>query len=1700
MLKFRTLKFGLMLMALLCCAPTFAQQTGDPLTVTLAPVDGAAAQGGGAVFRAVFKNTGTTALYLNQISLLIQDSTNLSGNPIPFYVNFAALLPGGASTDSLPVFVISAPANTTKATYHGTVAILGGADASAEGKIGQADFTLTVTDPDASPPNTTINGGPQQGDTVCSSSVAFSFTGSDDQTAIADLSYQYRVDGGAWQYAAANSVTLSNLTEGTHLFEVSAIDLSGNGDATPDSRNFTVSLAPPNFLSIAPVVPKASQAALSWTTDKTANSAVDYGLTTAYGQSQSSAALVTSHQITLLGLRPNKTYHYRLKSTDFCGRETDSADLTFVTPADTTPPVTLITVGPADNSTDCMNSADFHWTATDDVDGAADITFSYQIDGGNWSPYLPAMSHVFTNLADGPHTFSVRATDSSGNVDSNPPVRHFIVDTSVVALSGVAAAPAALTAVLTWQTTKAATTLAEYRVAGNPNWNNTGLNSSMTLTHSATITGLVPLTNYEYRAHSIDNCGHEAISAIQTFTTLADATPPTTTITGGPAEGAVICPGTATFTFTGSDNYSPTSALLYKYRLDGGAYSAFASATSATFNALADGPHTFQVASVDQAGNVESNPPLRHFTVDTSVVALSAVTAAPTTLTAAITWQTSRPATSLAEYRVFGASAWTPTALDNSMVTAHTVNLAALVPATKYEYRAHSIDACGHEVLSAILTLTTLPDTTPPVVSVIGQPGDYTVVCGAAVTFTFTGTDNYTQTANLLYKYRIDSGPYSVPAAAVTASYTGLSEGDHLFQVEAIDGAGNISYPASRHITISVNPPVIANLKAVSVGDVSSAIAWNTNKPANSLAEYRIQGISAWSAAAIDPTLTVNHSVNLTGLQPTKTYEYRVHTTDSCGNETVSAVQTFTTLADTVPPVITITGTPADGGVTCSLPVTLTWTAQDDFTPAAQLQYQWQIDNGGYNAYSSATQTTFTTLSEGPHIFQARVRDAAGNANPNGAIRGFYVHLTAPQLSNFSAAPRDFRAVVTWTSNFDTTAQVDYGTTTAYGSASALDTSLNSVHQVTLTGLMPLTTYHYRVHSSDGCRETISADHTFTTVDILKPNFSVTSLTFPGDARPNGTLNVAWAVQNSGPGDALTTWTDSVYVSSKNVLDSSAALLGKFSAGNALPEYGNYSQSQTVTLPNLNPGTYYILVKADGDNTIAEADETDNTMAVSLEVTRQHCIIATPDQNTFTFNPNAEVDGQLQLTNLASNNLTNIQAVVQGAAANLTIKVTPPTTLAGSASAVVNYSIVAANDSFIQSNPVIHFTTAEGEYADVTLHLNIIPQRPALSFSPTSLSAGMVRGQQNLVQATLTNSGNVAANNLVVNLPSASWLSLASSANIGSLAPNQSTTITLALKPDLNLPLGPYTGSIAVNGTNGSATIGFSFLCASSGKGDLRVTGQDEFTYFADNHPNVEGAHVVLKDGFTGVVVADGYTDANGVFAQQAIPEGPYNMEVTADQHGTAKTSVMIEAGVEKAVNAFMPRTLVTYSWTVVPVDTPDHYVVTLQATFQTNVPAPVVTISPKRVDVRDLTFDANGQATVYFTVTNHGLVAANDTKLTFNDDPDYHFQGVHRRPRQTGRAYYGRGSGDRDEKYRACSASRLLRLRIYGHCQLGFRLRRHSVSRRNHLCQQRVSSHWHPVPAVLSAVVIGRKHRKFQRRRSGRHGNLQSSALPVRD
>jgi hypothetical protein len=92
-----------------------------------------------------------------------------------------------------------------------------------------------------------------------------------------------------------------------------------------------------------------------------------------------------------------------------------------------------------------------------------------------------------------------------------------------------------------------------------------------------------------------------------------DAVPPDTSITSGPPDPSTS--SSASFSFTGTDDVTPTASLTYECQLDGATFAGCSSPQS--YSGLSDGSHTFQVRARDAAANLDPTPAYQAWQVNT---------------------------------------------------------------------------------------------------------------------------------------------------------------------------------------------------------------------------------------------------------------------------------------------------------------------------------------------------------------------------------------------------------------------------------------------------------------------------------------------------------------------------------------------------------------------------------------------------------------------------------------------------------------------------------------------------------------------------------------------------------------------------------------------------------------------------------------------------------------------------------------------------------------------------------------------------------------------------------------------------------------------------------------------------------------------------------------------------------------------------
>jgi autotransporter-associated beta strand protein len=376
-------------------------------------------------------------------------------------------------------------------------------------------------------------------------------------------------------------------------------------------------------------------------------------------------------------------------------------------------------------------------------------------------------------------------------------------------------------------------------------------------------------------------------------------------------------------------------------------------------------------------------------------------------------------------------------------------------------------------------------------------------------------------------------------------------------------------------------------------------------------------------------------------------------------------------------------------------------------------------------------------------------------------------------------------------------------------------------------------------------------------------------------------------------------------------------------------------------------------------------------------------------QSPLNLAPGVPVSGSETVTNLGPIPLSGITVTVVGAPANIQVQASPASTsLAGSASMLLNFTVTASNATVTTANVILLVKSTEGAATELTLPLSVLPLVPELAAEPGTLLDSMLvapsPGSQTIVQFNVVNNGGAASGAMQVLVPQAPFLTLTSPAEIGPLAPGQSTTVTLQLLPAANLALGSYTGTISLLGATTSLNVPFQFTAVSQAVGSVVVDAQDELTFLTQGAPLVAGASVILSNPQTGVAEATGTTGAGGTLELDGLQVGPYNVLVQAKGHNAYQGTVTVQAGMTATVDALMTSQLVTYQFNVTPTTIQDQYTFTVNTTFTAHVPIPVVTVSPAYIDFSTLTA---ATTQINFTLTNQGLEAAQGVGLNFQSD-----------------------------------------------------------------------------------------------------------------
>jgi peptidoglycan hydrolase-like protein with peptidoglycan-binding domain/chitodextrinase len=659
--------------------------------------------------------------------------------------------------------------------------------------------------------------------------------------------------------STTNSYVNTGLAASTaYRYRVRATDAAGNNSAYSTRVSTTTKATPPPADTTPPTLSSVSVgsitttgATISWNTNENADTQVEYGLTTSYGQSTTlNSTLTTTHSQSLTALSSGTLYHYRVKSKDAAGNSAVSLDNTFTTQAapDTQAPNTVSGMSAGSIT---QTSALLTWTAPSDLPGGGAVA-SYDIRSltgssmtatqyssatqasGEPAPATPGTAQTYTlaGLSAGTqYAVALTSRDAAGNVSALSNIVTFTTqappppaDTTPPTLSSVSVGSITTTgATISWNTNENADTQVEYGLTTSYGQSTT-LNSTLTTTHSQSLTALSSGTLYHYRVKSKDAAGNLAQSSDLTFTTLTppDTTPPTT-----PTAFTATPISTTQVNLTWSASTDNVGVTGYRIeRCTGVSCTSYIQIVSIGTSSLAytdtgltaNTSYGYRVRAVDAAGNLSPYSTPASVTTqsvvvsDTTPPSLSAVTVSGSASSLTWTWTTNELADTKVVYGT-SSNVLTTTLTNSTLLTSHTLTTTNLIRRTTYYYQVISKDAAGNTSTSTTGSFLTAAGRTAPITNLQAANG--------SVILTWNRTNDPFATSLVIY--RSTSGfPTASSTTALSATITDLSATTfrdvnvsygqtYYYSLYALDDQGIYSDPANVSFTPTAPAPTASS-------------------------------------------------------------------------------------------------------------------------------------------------------------------------------------------------------------------------------------------------------------------------------------------------------------------------------------------------------------------------------------------------------------------------------------------------------------------------------------------------------------------------------------------------------------------------------------------------------------------------------------------------------------------------------------------------------------------------------------------------------------------------------------------------------------------------------------------------------------------------------------------------------------------------
>ncbi|HEV2391800.1 MAG TPA: Ig-like domain-containing protein [Verrucomicrobiae bacterium] len=390
-------------------------------------------------------------------------------------------------------------------------------------------------------------------------------------------------------------------------------------------------------------------------------------------------------------------------------------------------------------------------------------------------------------------------------------------------------------------------------------------------------------------------------------------------------------------------------------------------------------------------------------------------------------------------------------------------------------------------------------------------------------------------------------------------------------------------------------------------------------------------------------------------------------------------------------------------------------------------------------------------------------------------------------------------------------------------------------------------------------------------------------------------------------------------------------------------------------------------------------------------------LYVTPNAEDIQMSKNGTLNFSVRLINPGDTALTALSTTLsayQVAGTNLTpiTSITgtnlggPALSIAAGQSQNVELQLAASINAPDTAQVDFTFTSAEGASVTLTGTVDLFPAVPVVTVvSPASgyLEVSLNRGNQVSGQITFMNSGLDTLRGLTLVPPTnVTWMAV--NAPLGSdglvhlpdLPVGQSNTFSVVFNPPDTTPLTIYQDAVVLHGSNLSIpyTINVYAVVTSDQTGGVQFEVDDILGQ------QVSGASIRLHNDALRMDAGPVLTDTNGFVTVTNLQGGSWNWEATAPGCSANVGTVNVIPDQVVYQHTRLSRSLVTVSFSVVPVPFSDQYQLQVQQTFETYVPAGVLVLDPAAENFNNVT--PGFQASFLVNAKNYGLVQMTDVQI----------------------------------------------------------------------------------------------------------------------